>query len=226
MKALIIEDDKRLSYTIHECIENMFEVDKAYNGEDGLYFAYQNIYDVIILDLMLPIFDGYEVLKKLRKNNISTPVLILTAKDGLQDKVKGLKLGADDYLVKPFESEELLARLEAIIRRNTGTYKEHSIKFKDLVLDLNTRQATINNLPIHLYGKQFDMLEYLITSKDTILTRSQIFDRIWGFHSETTTNVVDVYASTIRKELKKYGYDKYLKTVRSLGYMIQEKEQI
>jgi len=222
MKALVVEDDKRLSYTICQCIKDIFETETAYNGEDGLDLAKQNIYDIIILDIMMPIMDGYSMLAKLRKENIFTPVLILTAKDSLSDKVKGLKYGADDYLVKPFETEELMARLEAIVRRNTGVYKENTVSFKDLVLNLKTRQATIDGETVNLQGKQFDMLEYLITSKNSILTRNQIFDKVWGFNSSATTNVIDVYASGIRKELKKFGYDKYIKTIRSTGYMLQE----
>ena len=148
--------------------------------------------------------NGYEVLRSLRSKNILTPVLILTAKDGLEDKVKGLKLGADDYLVKPFEIKELLARLEAIVRRNTGVYKEQTISFKDLKMDLHTRRAYINDEEVILQGKQFDMLEYLISYQKTIITKDQIFDRIWGWSSDTTANVVEVYASGIRKELKKF----------------------
>ena len=222
MKALIIEDDKILAYTIEQCIKEKFEVEKAYNGEDGLDLAMQNIYDIIILDLMMPILDGYTVLSKLRRERILTPVLILTAKDGLDDKIKGLKTGADDYLVKPFDSEELIARLEAIVRRNTGEYAEDTISFKGLKLNIKTRQATIDDKPLTLLGKQFDMLEYLITYKNTIITKDQIFDRIWGFNSDTTTQVVEVYASGIRKELKKYDYSKYIKTVHSVGYIFKD----
>ena len=203
MKVLIVEDDKILSHTIYQCVKDTFDAEQAYDGEEGLMLAEQNIYDIIILDLMMPEMNGYEVLKNLRKENILTPVLILTAKDGLEDKVKGLKLGADDYLVKPFEIEELLARLEAIIRRNTGVYKEQTISFKDLKMNLQTRRAYIKDKEIMLQGKQFDMLEYLINYQKTIITKDQIFDRIWGFNSDTTANVVEVYASGIRKELKK-----------------------
>ncbi|MEG1142503.1 MAG: response regulator transcription factor [Clostridia bacterium] len=220
MKVLIIEDDKILSDTIYQCLKNKFKIDTAYNGEDGLYLALQNIYDVIILDLMMPILDGIGVITELRKQKNLTPILILTAKDTLKDKVFGLKIGADDYLTKPFEIEELIARIEAIIRRNTGEYIENIVCFKDLKLDLNIRQAKINNNILNLQGKLFDMLEYLIINKNRIITKNQIFDKIWGFNSYTTTNVVEVYASGIRKELKKYNYDKYLNTVRGIGYMI------
>lgn len=219
MKVLIIEDDKILSKTIMQCIEKIFSVEQAFDGEEGLLYAKQNIYDVIILDLMMPVMSGYDVLAELRKQKINTPVLILTAKDGLTDKLKGFELGADDYLVKPFEREELIARLKAIIRRTSSTYKEDNLIFKDLVLNLQNRQAVIGKEKINLQGKQFDILEYLINYKNTIITKEQIFDKIWGFNSETTTNVVEVYASTLRKELKKFGYDKYLKTIRNVGYM-------
>ena len=222
MKVLIVEDDKLLSETIKQCIQNEFEVEQAYDGEEGVLFAMQDIYDVIILDIMMPIMNGYEVLEKLRNDKIYTPVLILTAKDGLNDKVRGFKSGADDYLVKPFEKEELLARLDAMVRRNNRSYYKNEIEFKNMKLDLKTRRVTINGERIDLQGKQFDMLEYLINYKNTIITKEQIFDKIWGFNSETTTNVVEVYASGIRKELKKYGYDKYIKTIRGVGYMISE----
>lgn len=222
MRALIIEDDKILSKTIEQCIKNKFITDIAFDGQEGIMYAKQDIYDVIILDLMLPVYNGYEVLKKIRDEKIFTPVLILTAKDGLDDKLKGFNLGADDYLSKPFQREELLARLEAIIRRTNGTYNENKLEFKELILDLNNRTVKFKEKNILLQGKQFDILEYLIKSKNTIITKDQIFDKIWGFNSDTTTNVVEVYASGLRKELKKIDYDKYIKTIRGVGYMISE----
>ena len=220
MKVLIIEDDKILSNTIEQCISSKFDVDKAYDGEEGVLYAREPIYDAIILDIMMPRMNGSEVLQTLRSEKIYTPVLILTAKDGLDDKLQGFKTGADDYLTKPFNREELIARLEAIIRRTSGNYSnENLLEFKDLKLDLNTRQVTVKGKNVNLQGKQFDMLEYLLNSKGSIITKDQIFDKIWGFDSETTTNVIEVYASGIRKELKKYGYDKYLKTIRGVGYI-------
>lgn len=222
MKVLIIEDEKNLSNTIKQCIEKKFSVEQAFDGEEGVLYAEQNIYDVIILDLMLPILDGYEVLASLRKKKIYTPVLILTAKDGVQNKVRGFNLGADDYLVKPFNREELVARLEAMVRRTNGTYVNNTIEFKDLKLNLQTRQASVNDMILNLQGKQFDVLEYLINYKNTIITKDQIFDKIWGFNSDTTTNVVEVYTSGLRKELKKVGYEEYLKTIRGVGYIWSE----
>lgn len=220
MKVLIVEDERTLSDTIKQCICKKFDTEQAYDGYEAYMMAKENIYDAIILDLMLPEMSGYDVLLKLRENKVLTPVLILTAKDTLNDKLKGFNYGADDYLIKPFEREELLARLEAIIRRTNGAYKQDEIEFKDLKLNIKSRRAFIKDKEITLQGKQFDILEYLINSKGTIITKEQIFDKIWGFDSFTTTNVVEVYASGLRKTLKQYGYDKYIKTIRGVGYMI------
>lgn len=222
MKVLIMEDDKVLSDSIKRIISEKYQVDQEFDGLSGYLLANRNIYDAIILDLMLPDLNGYEVLNKMRENNIYTPVLILTAKDGIEDKVKGLEYGADDYLTKPFEARELMARLEAIIRRTNGSYKENILQFKGIKLNLSNREAFINNEEIILQGKQFELLEYLIQYKNTIITKEQIFDKIWGFNSETASNVVEVYASGIRKILKKYGYDKYLKTIRGVGYILMD----
>ncbi|MCI8276424.1 MAG: response regulator transcription factor [Clostridia bacterium] len=222
MKILIVEDDKILAKTIEQCISLKYDVDHAYDGEEGILYARQNIYDAIILDLMMPVMDGYETLSQLRGEKIFTPILILTAKDGLDDKLKGFRIGADDYLVKPFNREELIARIDALVRRTTGNYSENTVNFKDLVLDLNNRKISVKGKEILLQGKQFDVLEYLINSKNTIITKDQIFDKIWGFDSETSTNVIEVYTSGLRKELKKLGYDKYLKTIRGVRiYMVR-----
>ena len=222
MRILIIEDDKILAKTVEQCLGSKYDIDHAYDGEEGVLYAKQQIYDAIILDIMMPIMDGYEVLSKIRNEKIFTPVLILTAKDGINDKIKGFRSGADDYLVKPFNREELIVRVEALIRRVSGNYSENVIEYKGLVLDLNSRKIMAEGKEIMLQGKQFDMLEYLINSKNTIITKEQIFDKIWGFNSETTANVIEVYASGLRKELKKIGYDKYLKTIRGVGYIWSE----
>lgn len=222
MRILIIEDDKILAKTVEQCLGSKYDIDHAYDGEEGVLYAKQQIYDAIILDIMMPIMDGYEVLSKIRNEKIFTPVLILTAKDGINDKIKGFRSGADDYLVKPFNREELIVRVEALIRRVSGNYSENVIEYKGLVLDLNSRKISGEGKEIMLQGKQFDMLEYLINSKNTIITKEQIFDKIWGFNSETTANVIEVYASGLRKELKKIGYDKYLKTIRGVGYIWSE----
>ena len=220
MKILLVEDEKKLSDTIKESLEDEYDIEQAFDGEDAILFAKQDIYDVIILDLMLPIKNGYEVLDEIRAEGISVPVLILTAKDALNDKLKGFKKGADDYLTKPFAKEELKARIEAMIRRNNPNYFQKELTFKELRLNVNSRKAYIGDAELNLQGKQFDMLEYLLNAQNRIITKEQIFDKIWGFENETTANVVEVYASGIRKELKKFNYDKYFKTIRGVGYML------
>jgi len=223
MKLLIVEDDKNLSDTIKQCLEKDYSIEQAYDGYEGYTLARSGIYDAILLDIMMPEMNGYEVLTKLRNENDFTPVLMLTAKDGIESKLKGFSCGADDYLTKPFERAELIARVSALIRRNNKSYKENEISFLDLKLNLNNRQVSINEKKLNIQGKQFDVLEYLINSKDTIVTKEQIFDKIWGFDSDTITNVVEVYTSALRKELKKYGYDKYIKTIRGVGYIMSIK---
>lgn len=222
MKLLIIEDDKYLSDSICETVMDLFHAEQAFDGEEGLFLAEQNIFDVIILDIMLPSMNGYEILQSLRKQKIMTPVIMLTAKDGIDDKIQGFKVGADDYLVKPFHREELLLRLEAMVRRSGGLLKENVITFKDLKLNIKNKTAEIDGEILKLNGKQFDLLEYFINNKNAILTKEQIFDRIWGFESDTSTTVVEVYASNLRKNLKKYGYDQFIKTFRGLGYMLTD----
>ena len=219
MKALIVEDDRILAKTVEQCLGAKFDSDHAYDGEEGILYAEQSIYDIIILDIMMPVMDGYQMLALLRQKKINTPVLILTAKDGIEDKVKGFRTGADDYLVKPFNREELIARVDALIRRSRGNIYSNKIEFNDMVLDLSSRRVWVGEEELLLQGKQFDVLEYLISSKNSIITKEQIFDKIWGFDSETTTNVIEVYVSGLRKELKRVGYDIYFKTIRGVGYM-------
>lgn len=219
MKMLIVEDDKLLAESIADYLKDNFEVDVASDGEEGLYEAEKDIYDLILLDIMMPEINGYEVLERLRKQGITTPVIMITAKDGLEDKVRGLKLGADDYIVKPFFREELLARVEAVLRRSGRISDITSIRYKDLTLERKTKRVFLKDKEISLQGKQYDLLEYLISNKDTILTKEQIFDRIWGFDSDTMVSVVEVYVSNLRKALKNYGYTLPIKTVRGLGYM-------
>lgn len=224
MKLLIIEDDELILQSIKNSLESNYQVDASYNGEEGLYMARQNIYDAIILDIMIPLLDGYEVLKILRKENIDTPVLFLTAKDSLEDKIKGLKIGADDYIVKPFHIQELKARIEALLRRSGSMAAENILKYKEIELNIKNRELSIKGEKINLQVKLFDLLEYLINNKETILTKEQIFDRVWGFESDTTINIVEVYMHKLRKILSNYNYDKCIKTIRGVGYMLKTYE--
>ena len=223
MKILIVEDDRHLNRAICDMLKNIAETYAIYNGEDALYAVEQNIYDLIILDVMLPNVDGFTILKKAREVG-TVPVIMLTAKDSVADKVKGLKLGADDYMTKPFYRDELIARVNALLRRYNNSFDGFQVVFKDLTFDLSQKKVSINDEVLELTGKSYDILEYLVRNRDIIITKEQLFNRIWGFESETIWSVVEVYVSNIRKLLKKYDYHIYLKTLRNVGYMWSEKE--
>ncbi len=222
MKILVIEDDKNLNKAICEMLKKIAETDAIYDGEEAMFAVERNIYDLVILDIMLPHVDGFQILEKIR--SIGTcPVLMLTAKDGIVNKVKGLKLGADDYMTKPFYRDELIARVEAILRRYNNTFDGFKLTFKDMVFDTSQKKVTINGENVEVIGKSYDILEYLVRNKDIIIPKEQLFNRIWGFDSDTVWSVVEVYVSNLRKTLKKYDYHIYLQTLRNVGYMWSEK---
>lgn len=223
MKVLIIEDDRNLSASLKRSLEPTYHVECAFDGAEGLFFAEQNVFDLVVLDLMLPGMDGLALLEQLRKKGVFTPVLILTAKGSLADKARGFRAGADDYLVKPFYRDELLLRIRAILRRSLGTH-DGRIVFKDLALSPADRTATVAGAPLDLKGKQYEALEYLVSCRGRILMKSQIFDKVWGYTSDTSSNVVAVCMNAIRNALKPYGYDRYLRTVRGCGYLFAEDE--
>ena len=222
MKILIIEDDHNLSNVIKRCIEDDYQTEQAFDGEEGLYYAEQNIYDLILLDIMLPELNGYQILERLRRQGIHTPVLLLTARGTLDDKTRGFRAGADDYLVKPFDPDELLLRINAIIRRSMGIYQQNKLSFKEMLVDMDSRKIRISGQQLKLKGKQYDILEFLVSHQGKLVSKDQIFDKIWGFTTDTTSNVVEVYASGIRKILKAYNYDTYFKTVRGVGYILTD----
>jgi two-component system response regulator CiaR len=198
MKILIVEDDKHLNKAICDMLKNIADTTPIYDGESAIYAVEQNIFDLIILDVMLPHVDGFTILQKIREVG-KTPVIMLTAKDSVADKVKGLKLGADDYMTKPFYRDELLARVNALLRRYNNNFSGSQLIFKDLKFDLAQKKITINGETLDLTGKSYDILEYLIRNNDIIITKEQLFNRIWGFESETIWSVVEVYVSNIRK---------------------------
>lgn len=224
MRILVVEDDKLILQSIKNGLESYYNIDTASDGEEGLYMAEQNIYDTIVLDRMLPYLTGDKVLEGIRGKGINTPVLFVTAKDSLEDKIKGFKMGADDYIAKPFYIEELRVRIEALLRRSGALIEESILKCGTLELNAKTRELFIKGEKISLQAKQFDLLEYLINNKGTILTKEQIFDRIWGFESDTTINIVEVYIHKLRKILARYNYDEYVKTIRGVGYMFKQTE--
>ncbi|WP_304340144.1 response regulator transcription factor [Metaclostridioides mangenotii] len=223
MKILIVEDNKELLETISSELNNFFETEVSRDGEEALYLINQKIYDLIVLDLMLPYLGGMEILKSMRDNNIEVPVLILTAREELDDKVEAFKIGANDYLTKPFYMEELVARVYAILRTNGKIKDENSLKFKELYMDLSKKKVFINDEEIELQNKQFNLLEYFLLNKGSILLKEQIYDRIWGIDSDATIEIVEVYVSNLRKKLSKFNYDKYIKTKRKVGYMFDDK---
>lgn len=223
MKVLVVEDNKTLLKSVVRELKKHFDVESCEDGEEAIYLTNQNIYDLVVLDLMLPNFSGIEVLKNMRKHGINTPVLILTARESLDDKVNAFKIGANDYLTKPFYMEELIARVYAILRTNGKIKQKGGINFKELYLDTNKKTVFIEDNEIELQNKQFNLLEYFLINKGSILLKEQIYDRIWGIDSDATIEIVEVYVSNLRKKLSKYGYDKYIKTKRKVGYIFDDK---
>lgn len=228
MKALIVEDDKILSNNICESLKHRFDMTQAFDGEEGLQRLSRESFDVIILDVMMPKLNGYEVLEQLRSGGITTPVLMLTALGQASDQVKGLRAGADDYLSKPFDLDIFQARLEALIRRahRDEAPAENILTFLSLALNTNTRTARIGDKKLDLHGKQFDFLLCLVEKQNIIVPKERPFQRVWGFYSNTEFSVVEVYASQIRKALRQYDYEKYLKTVRGIGYILTDDSEL
>ncbi|HHJ8321272.1 TPA: response regulator transcription factor, partial [Streptococcus pyogenes] len=194
-----VEDDLSLSNSIFDFLDDFADVMQVFDGDEGLYEAESGIYDLILLDLMLPEKNGFQVLKELREKDIKIPVLIMTAKEGLDDKGHGFELGADDYLTKPFYLEELKMRIQALLKR-TGKFADKNISFGNLVVDLARKEVKVEGKVVELLGKEFDLLVYLLQNQNVILPKTQIFDRLWGFDSDTTISVVEVYISKIRKK--------------------------
>ena len=178
---------------------------------------------MILLDLMLPEKDGFQVLKDLREKGVSTPVLIMTAKESLDDKGHGFELGADDYLTKPFYLEELKMRIQALLKRS-GKFNENTLSYGDVTVNLSTNTTLVNGKEVELLGKEFDLLVYFLQNQNVILPKTQIFDRLWGFDSDTTISVVEVYVSKIRKKLKGTTFANNMQTLRSVGYILKNAE--
>ncbi|MCO0596083.1 response regulator transcription factor [Peribacillus butanolivorans] len=222
MKVLVVEDNVSLLESIRQILTDEYEVDTADNGEDGLFMAQQSIYDIIILDVMLPGIDGFEIVRKIREAKIDTSVLFLTAKDALEDRVRGLEMGGDDYLVKPFQAPELKARIRALLRRSGIISLEQHVKYRGIELLEKEKDILVNGKVIKMTLKQFELLEYLIQNNRKILTREQIFDRIWGFDSDTTIAIVEVFIHHLRKKLEPFNYHKDIQTVRGIGYMLKQ----
>lgn len=222
MRILIIEDEKKVAGFIKKGLEEeTYAVDVAYDGEEGLYLGKQNQYDLIILDLMLPVIDGLDVLSRLRKEGVDTPILLLTAKDSVEDKVKGLNTGADDYLTKPFAFSELLARIRVLLRRGKGETKT-VLQIDGLILDLVSHKVKRHGEEIELTGKEYSLLEYFMRNQGKVLTRTMIAEHVWDYNFDTFTNVIDVYVNHLRKKIDKNYPKKLLHTLRGVGYIMKE----
>ncbi len=222
MRILIVEDDKKVGAFLEKGLkEEQYAVDVCRDGEEAMDLAMVNPYDVIILDIMLPKKDGFAVCRELRQAGVLTPILMLTAKDTVEDKVAGLTEGADDYLTKPFSFEELLARIRALLRRSQD-YKTKVLKVADLELDPARRQATRAGRKIPLTGKEYALLEYMMRNKGRVLTESMIIEHVWDMNYEGTSNIVNVYINYLRKKIDEAAPVKLIQTVRGYGYMIDE----
>ncbi|MHA3067017.1 response regulator transcription factor [Lacticaseibacillus saniviri] len=221
-RILIIEDDPNLQQSIQDFLEPFADVEAATDGFTGQFMAEQDIYDLIILDIMLPEINGFDLLTHLRHHKIDTPVLILTAKAELSDKLHGFELGGDDYLTKPFHREELIMRVKALLKRTGSFFSDQELVAGPIHLDLAAHQVHIAEEPVTLNGKEFDLLMYLMQNQGTIITKNQIFDRLWGFDSDTALTVVEVYMSNLRRKLKATAADGLIKTIRNVGYILTE----
>ncbi len=219
MRILIVEDNQKLAGYIQKAFRNQgYAADCVYDGETAEARILSHDYDLVVLDIMLPKKDGYEVCKNLRVKNVMLPIIMLTAKNELSDKVEGLDSGADDYLAKPFELDELLARVRALLRRPAGNIGK-TLDFLDIKLDSAKHKIWQSDREIILTLKEFSVLEYLILNKGQVLTRDQILDHCWEFGFDSFSNIVDVYIKRLRHKLKDHD-EKYIKTVRGIGYQI------
>jgi len=221
MRILVVDDDRRLCTIVKRgLLEEAYAVDLAYDGEEGEYLAEVNPYDLIILDIMLPNKDGIQVCRELRAKKVNTPILMLTAKDTVEDRVKGLDTGADDYLIKPFAFSELLARVRALLRRE-GMAKSPELQVGDLTLNTLTRQVWRGQRPIELTTKEYVILEYLMRHPNVVVTRTMIEEHAWDYDFDSLSNLVDVYIRRLRRKIDDEKDDGLIQTVRGAGYRLK-----
>ena len=222
MKLLLVEDEKQLSEALQQIlIKNKYSVDAVYSGDEGLDYALTGIYDVIILDIMLPKLNGIEILKMVRKRKISTPVILLTAKGSVEDRILGLDSGADDYLPKPFSPDELLARLRALTRRNGDFINENILEFSDIRLNLSTYDMEVNDNSITLTQKEFEILKYFMQRPKLVVSKDDLITKLWGFDSDIEHNNIEVYISFLRKKLAYVESNVKITTIRRVGYRLE-----
>ena len=222
MRILVIEDEKKVATFIKKgLVEEHYAVDTAFEGEEGLYLSEINEYDLIVLDLMIPKIDGFGVLKKIRERKNNVPILVLTAKDSIDDTVRGLDAGCDDYLTKPFAFAELLARIRALLRRDNKE-KESVLRIADLSLSIVTHKVMRQGKEIELTSKEYALLEYFMRNPEKVLTRTMISEHVWDYHFDSNTNVIDVYVNYLRKKIDKDFDPKLIHTIRGIGYMMKK----
>lgn len=222
MRALVIEDNiKTAEYISKGLKETYFTVDVAHDGEDGFHLATNNQYDIIILDVMMPKMDGWTVVKKIREHNIQTPVLFLTARDQVDDRVKGFELGADDYLIKPFAFSELIARIRSLLRRKQPLSNE-TLTIADLEIDIVKHRATRGDVRLNLTAKEFMLLVLLAKRSGEVLSRTYIAEQVWDINFDSDTNVVDVAIRRLRQKVDDPFEKKLIHTVRGMGYLLEE----
>lgn len=222
MQILIVEDEVSLADAITAILKKeQYFVDAVYNGKDGLDYALSGIYDLILLDIMLPEMNGLDVLKAIRNNGISTPVMLLTARTEVNDKIKGLDCGADDYLTKPFNKGELLARVRALTRRK-GEIPSNELKFGDIVLNQSTYELSCGNASLKLGAKEFRIMQMLMFSQKSIISKDEFIEKIWGYDSEAEYNSIEVYVSFLRKKLGAIKSGVQIKASRGVGYYLEE----
>lgn len=223
MKLLLVEDERELSEALFQILtNNKYSVDAVYDGEDGLDYALTGVYDVIVLDIMIPKLNGLSLLKQLRKSGISTPVIMLTAKSQIEDRVLGLDLGADDYLTKPFATEELLARLRSITRRKGNVVNDNILTYGDISLNLDTYDLDVNNENIRLTLKEFEIIKYFMERPKCVVSKDDLITKLWGFDSEVEYNNIEVYISFIRKKLTYLKSNVSIVTIRGVGYRMED----
>ncbi len=224
MRVLIVEDEEKVANFLSRGLEEEgYSVDVAYDGRAGLKFIKENAYDLVLLDLMLPEIDGLEVLRRMRSEGIDFPVLITTAKNSKEDVVKGLDLGSDDYLTKPFSFEELLARMRALLRRSKKP-DSHILEYRQIALNPYNRTLTVGSKEIELTDKEFLMMEYFLKNSEKKVSRKDIADYVWQNKSDTT-NIVDVYINFLRKKIESLTPKKYIQSIRGVGYILKEEDE-
>jgi two-component system, OmpR family, response regulator len=223
MRILLVEDDKQIASFIFKGLKEAgYATDHAEDGLDGLHLAINEPYDAAIIDIMLPGLDGLSLIEELRQRKINTPIIVLSAKRSVDDRIKGLQIGGDDYLTKPFSFSELLARVQALIRRSSGISEPNTLKVKDLSMDIITREIRRGDTKIELQPREFSLLEYLMRNKGRVLPKTMILEHIWDYNFDPQTNVVDVLVCRLRNKVDKDFENKLIHTIHGVGYVLKE----